>query len=520
MNNLENDKTQLESQTQDQSLSPKQKKTAKKKKKSKEIILPSKGIETLFRSSYRMLLDLTSLADGKANIMLSINSLSFTIVAVAGSFIVNSEPLLLLPISVFLISSLGAMIFAVLATKPRVPQTKTSKEELITGDAELLYFKNFTELSQEEYVSATENLMKSPKKIYEQMSKSIYGLGVGLTKKFNLLEISFSIFIYGLFITIILFLGVFGFIVLGQKDANAETKDWNNFSEIYEPSAITQLKDGRFLVIEDEKEHSLNIVSLNTNQRFSSQSIESENLPFKEMRRLDDLEGLDIDKNGFIFAITSHSRSGKGKVKRNREKFLRFNFNENQIENASVVLDLKKHLIQNQNILIEAAEIEDVKNDGGLNIEGLAFDAKKEKLLVGYRSPLSNSKAIISTIENPTEIFTLGEQPKISPKLQLLDLQGEGIRGMNFDQKLGGFLIISGPVAKLKVPFKLWFWNQKDAPKPVKIRNLKSLEHSEGITSAKIDGKEFLVIVSDDGDSKDKKGGSYLIVNYEDLIIE
>ncbi len=141
-------------------------------------------------------------------------------------------------------------------------------------------------------------------------------------------------------------------------------------------------------------------------------------------------------------------------------------------------------------------------------------------MLVGYRSPLLDSKAIISTIENPTEIFTLREKPRISPNLQLINLQGEGIRGMNYDSKLGGFLIISGPVAKLKVPFKLWFWNQKDAPKRVKIRNVKSLEHSEGITSAKIDGKEFLVIVSDDGDSKANKGGSYLIVNYEDLIIE
>lgn len=512
MENLEQDKTHLESHNQTPS--------EKKKKKPKKKNFTSKGIETMFRSSFRMLLDLTSLADGKANIMLSINSLSFTIVAVAGSFIVNSEPLLLLPISVFLISSLGAMIFAVLATKPRVPQTHTSKEELLKGNSELLYFKNFTELSQKEYVMATENVMQNPKKVYSQMSKSIYGLGVGLTKKFNLLNISFSIFIYGLFVTIILFLGVFGFIVLGQKEANAQSKEWQKFKEVYEPSAITQLQDGRFFVIEDEKEYALRILKLNENQTSSSELLLGSNLPINEMQKLDDLEGIDTDRNGFIFAITSHSRSKKGKVKKNREKFLRFTLNGNQIENASVVLDLKEYLIANQEVLINAAKVKDVKNDGGLNIEGLAFDSQKENLLIGYRSPLLDSKAIISTIKNPTEIFTLGQKPRTSQKLLLVDLQGEGIRGMHYDSKLGGFLIISGPSEKLQVPFKLWFWNQKETPKRVKIKNLKSLEHAEGITSAQIDGKEFLVIVSDDGDSKANKSGSYLIVNYEDLIIE
>ncbi len=68
MNNFENDKTQLENQPQDQTLLQASKENSKKKKKKSKKAPPlAKGVETMFRSSYRMLLDLTSLADGKAN---------------------------------------------------------------------------------------------------------------------------------------------------------------------------------------------------------------------------------------------------------------------------------------------------------------------------------------------------------------------------------------------------------------------------------------------------------------------
>jgi len=38
----------------------------------------------------------------------------------------------------------------------------------------------------------------------------------------------------------------------------------------YEPSAIVQLADGRFLIIEDEKEHPFSLASLNRTGRWTA----------------------------------------------------------------------------------------------------------------------------------------------------------------------------------------------------------------------------------------------------------
>ena len=42
---------------------------------------------------------------------------------------------------------------------------------------------------------------------------------------------------------------------------------------LYEPSAIQQLPDGRFLVVEDEKEHSLSLVSLDASGKVKSTAL-------------------------------------------------------------------------------------------------------------------------------------------------------------------------------------------------------------------------------------------------------
>ena len=44
----------------------------------------NRGVETLFRSAYRVQMDLTGLADNKANIMISVNSIMMSILFSVG----------------------------------------------------------------------------------------------------------------------------------------------------------------------------------------------------------------------------------------------------------------------------------------------------------------------------------------------------------------------------------------------------------------------------------------------------
>ena len=68
-----------------------------------------RGVETMFKSSYTTQLALTTLADNKANMMISINGIILSIVIASSGTNITSNPYLLLPVGVLLVSSLTAI---------------------------------------------------------------------------------------------------------------------------------------------------------------------------------------------------------------------------------------------------------------------------------------------------------------------------------------------------------------------------------------------------------------------------
>lgn len=288
---------------------------------------------------------------------------------------------------------------------------------------------------------------------------------------------------------------------------------------IHEPSAIQQLPDGRFLVVEDEKQHPLSLFSIDGDGHIESQAVERD--ADDALGKLDDLEGLALDAAGNIYAITSHSRTSDGDEKKSRNKLVRFRIDGNRIIAPAVVTDLKSRLTAAHPVLAVAAEVMDVKNAGGLNIEAIDIAPNTGQLLIGLRSPLLEGKAIIARVDNPSAIFDAGEAPRVATVLDTLDLGGHGIRGLSWVPALNGYLIVSGPVAREQVQFRLWFWNgQHEAPaRPVVVPGLPGFEHAEGVTPAQIDGQQSIVIVSDDGSQEEGRYARYLLLDPAQLQI-
>lgn len=174
----------------------------KKKKKGS-----ARSIETFFRSAYRTQLDLTGLADMKANIMISINGLIITAIIATEGFVNFTQssnyylPILLLTVCIL------SMAFAMLAAKPRVANDPVSEKDLLSGNASLLYFNNFLNISENQYAEATLTLLEDTESIYRMMSKHIYNMGIVLSRKYRLLRISYSIFLGGIILTGIFFIG-------------------------------------------------------------------------------------------------------------------------------------------------------------------------------------------------------------------------------------------------------------------------------------------------------------------------
>lgn len=281
---------------------------------------------------------------------------------------------------------------------------------------------------------------------------------------------------------------------------------------IYEPSAIQQLPDGRFLVVEDEKTQPFSLVTIHADGSVASSPLATTTPDFNE---LDDLEGLAMDSAGFIYAITSHSRNKSGAEKKSREKLVRFRIEGDRAVAPVVVTKLKAALTAAHPVLATAAAVSDVKADGGLNIEALEMAPDRQRLLIGLRSPLLERRAIIASIENPTAVFAAGEAPRIAPRLVTLDLGGHGIRGLSYVPALKGYLVVSGPVAREQVQFQLWFWSGQAAERPrrVSVPGLAGFEHAEGVSPATIDGRQRIVIVSDDGSRKDGRFARYLLLD-------
>lgn len=149
---------------------------------------------------------------------------------------------------------------------------------------------------------------------------------------------------------------------------------------------------------------------------------------------------------------------------------------------------------------------------GGLNVEGLAWDKLNDRLLVGLRSLIGSQAVLVPLrLNNLRGPFTAENLTIENPRVILLPLGGQGVREITYDTHLRSFLIISGaPEGVEKSDFKLWEWNGEALS--AKVREEMMLDPKvkpEGLTSATIGGRPFLFLVGD--------ANSYAKLEYSDV---
>jgi pSer/pThr/pTyr-binding forkhead associated (FHA) protein len=148
--------------------------------------------------------------------------------------------------------------------------------------------------------------------------------------------------------------------------------------------------------------------------------------------------------------------------------------------------------------------------EGGLNIEGIAWDPNDERLLLGLRSPLFGEKAVLIPLKlrDPHGPFNSDNLSVDDPHVIDFFLEGQGIRDITYDTHSRNFLIISGaPEHQKKSEFMLWEWTGRSGVNPAKLMTLDERRKPEGLTDATIDGRSFIFVVAD--------AGGYLKLNYQ-----
>ncbi len=167
-----------------------QKEPKKKKKKKKE---GSRSVETMFRTTLSNHVQLSNMADRKAGLMISVNSI---VISIMVSFMVHefaNNPKLITPTTLLVLVCLLTITFSILATKPNIK----SSSKLDTTDIDLLFFGHYTSLSLEEYKSTVQTMMNDEAAIRSLMITNIYAQGQVLNRKYKLLKVAYTIFMYG-----------------------------------------------------------------------------------------------------------------------------------------------------------------------------------------------------------------------------------------------------------------------------------------------------------------------------------
>lgn len=139
---------------------------------------------------------LSSLADQKANIMVA-GSLGIIIFSM-GRFELGDHPVWLL---VLCITALLSCLCAIIAVNPSFKK-KPDIEHVVANP---LFFGHFAVMSETQFEDQILGLIESDEKIYKAMMQDVYQLGKSLYfKKYRYLNFSYTIFISGILLSIVI----------------------------------------------------------------------------------------------------------------------------------------------------------------------------------------------------------------------------------------------------------------------------------------------------------------------------
>ena len=182
------------------------KKDKKDKDKDKIKARPEKGIETMFRISSSNHQRLSDMADKKAHIMITVNSIILSAIISLVLRRLNEYGYLIIPSFILLTVSVLAMTFSILSTRPSIPMGIFTKEDVDNKKVNLLFFGNFYKMKLEEFNYGMHQMMQDEDFLYGSLIKDLYSQGVVLGKKYHLLRVAYNIFMFGLIISVVAFI--------------------------------------------------------------------------------------------------------------------------------------------------------------------------------------------------------------------------------------------------------------------------------------------------------------------------
>nr|WP_199078568.1 Pycsar system effector family protein [Pedobacter sp. ASV19] len=185
-----------------------------KKDKKKKTDRPDKGIETMFRITAGNHQRLSDMADNKAHIMISTNSIILSVILSILLRKLEDNPHLIVPTLILLVICVTTMVFSILATRPTIPSGKFTEQDVRSHKVNLLFFGNFYGMSLTDYERGMQEMMEDRDFLYGSLIRDLHGQGVVLGRKYRLLRIAYNVFMFGIVASVLAFIIAMVFVAM------------------------------------------------------------------------------------------------------------------------------------------------------------------------------------------------------------------------------------------------------------------------------------------------------------------
>ncbi len=162
-----------------------------------KIETPGGHLDHMLRQTRMHHVELSTMADMKANMLLTISAVVITLSAPHVFKPDFQWPFLVL--IGFCLITVGLATYAVMPKIP-LPRRGQPRPDVRSRRFDLLFFGDFTRLDYSEFEAAMEEMMNDPSRTYEAQIRELYTLGTYLAeKKYRFLRLAYLSFLTGLF---------------------------------------------------------------------------------------------------------------------------------------------------------------------------------------------------------------------------------------------------------------------------------------------------------------------------------
>jgi len=110
---------------------------------------------------------------------------------------------------ILLFVCLISLVLAILSTRPIVTSGFVSREDVLNKKGNLLFFGNFYKMELDDYLWSMRHLMNDTSYLYDTLVRDIYHLGKVLGKKYHYLRLCYTVFMFGMIISVLSFIIVY-----------------------------------------------------------------------------------------------------------------------------------------------------------------------------------------------------------------------------------------------------------------------------------------------------------------------